>query len=225
MVTVSEAVASRHSVRAFLPRPVDRGEVEAILGAAARSPSGSNLQPWHVDIVAGEALEALKAKARERLAQGLEPPEFAVYPPDIGEAHGGRRRRCGEDLYASIGVARDDKAARWTQFLRNYDLFGAPVGLFFSLGRSFDRPQWVHLGMFMQTIMLLAEERGLGTCAQESWAAMHGTVSAFLELPSDRIFYAAVALGHPDRAHPINSFRTSREPLESFARFHGFDRD
>jgi nitroreductase len=95
------------------------------------------------------------------------------------------------------------------------------VGLFFSLSRSFDRPQWVHLGMFMQTIMLLAEERGLGTCAQESWAAAHSAVSEFLELPGDRIFYAAIALGHPDREHPINSFRTSREPLENFARFHG----
>jgi nitroreductase len=221
MLTVSDAVAARHSVRAFLPMPVERAEVEAILAAAARSPSGGNLQPWHVDVVAGPALEALKGKVRERLAQGLEPPEFSVYPPDISDVHSVRRRRCGEDLYESMGIVREDKAARWTQFLNNYDLFGAPLGLFFSLSRSFDRPQWVHLGMFMQTIMLLAEERCLGTCAQESWAAVHSTVAEFLELPEDRIFYAAIALGRPDREHPINSFRTLREPLEGFARFHG----
>ena len=222
MLTVSEAVRRRHSVRAFLPAPVERGTIEAILEAASRAPSGGNLQPWRVDIVAGDALERLKARVRERLAHGLEPTEFNVYPPAISEADNGRRRACGEALYDSIGIARADKPARWTQFLNNYDLFGAPIGLFFSLDRAFDRPQWAHLGMFMQTVMLLAEEQGLGTCAQESWAAMHGTVSDFLGLPEDRIFYAAIALGHPDRDHPINGFRTAREPLEAFARFHGF---
>jgi nitroreductase len=221
VLTVSEAVRRRHSCRAFLPDPVERATIEEMLEAASRAPSGGNLQPWRVDVVAGEALGRLKMRVRERLAQGLEPTEFNVYPPDINEADNGRRRACGEALYDSIGIARADKPARWAQFLRNYDLFGAPVGLFFSLDRGFDRPQWAHLGMFIQTIMLLAEERGLGTCAQESWAAVHGTVSEFLDLPEDRIFYAAVALGYPDRDHPINGFRTEREPLEAFARFHG----
>ena len=211
----------RHSVRAFRPDPVGRATIEDILSAASRSPSGGNLQPWHVDIVAGDALEALKARVRDQLAHGLQPTEFRVYPDPISEMHAGRRRQCGEDLYESIGIERGDKPARWGQFLKNYDLFGAPVGLFFSLDRGFDRPQWAHLGMFMQTIMLLAEEQGLGTCAQESWAAVHDTVSDFLDLPADRIFYAAIALGHPDRAHPINGFRTSRDPLDAFARFHG----
>jgi nitroreductase len=221
VLTVTEAVLRRHSIRAFLARPVDRDTIEAILAAAARAPSGGNLQPWRVDVVAGAALDQLKARVRERLAQGLEPTEFNVYPPDIAAADNGRRRACGEALYQAIGVARDDKPARWAQFLHNYDLFGAPVGLFFSLDRAFDRPQWAHLGMFMQTIMLLAEERGLGTCAQESWAAAHGTVADVLGLPESRIFYAAIALGHPDRDHPINGLRTAREPLEEFARFHG----
>ena len=221
MLTVSEAVRRRHSVRAFLPTPVKRDTIEAILQAASRAPSGGNLQPWRVDVVAGDALERLKARVRKRLAQGLEPTEFDVYPPAISEGDNGRRRACGEALYDAIGIARADKPARWAQFLNNYDLFGAPVGLFFSLDRAFDRPQWAHLGMFMQTIMLLAEEQGLGTCAQESWAAMHRTVSDFLDLPDDRIFYAAIALGHPHRDHPINSFRTAREPLDAFARFYG----
>jgi nitroreductase len=196
--------------------------VEQILAAAARAPSGGNLQPWRVEVVAGEALERLKAQVRDRLAHGLESTEFNVYPLAISEADNGRRRACGEALYDSIGITRADKPGRCSQFLQNYDLFGAPVGLFFSLDRAFDRPQWAHLGMFMQTIMLLAEEQGLGTCAQESWAAVHGTVSDFLGLPDVRIFYAAIALGLPDRNHPINGFRTSREAPEAFARFHGF---
>jgi nitroreductase len=220
MLTVSQAVASRHSIRAFLSDPVEQSIVEELLRAAARAPSGGNLQPWHVDVVSGAALERLKARVREQLASGLETPPFHVYPPGIGAEHEARRRRCGEDLYASLTIERADKPARWQQFLRNYELFDAPVGLFFSIDRSFDRPQWVHLGMFIQTIMLLAEERGLGTCAQESWAAMAGTLSELLELPPERMLYCGLALGWPNRAHPVNGFRTMREPLERFVRWH-----
>jgi nitroreductase len=222
MLSVSQAVRQRHSVRAFLPRPVPHAEVEAILEMASRAPSGGNLQPWHVDVLSGDPLEELRSRVRNRLSQGLDETEFNVYPLKLGDVHGARRRAGGEALYTAIGVGRDDKPARWAQFLKNYELFGAPVGLFFSIDRGFDRPQWAHLGMFIQTIMLLAQERGLGTCAQESWAAVHATVSRFLELPPERILYCGVALGWPDRDHPVNRFRTDREPLTGFARFRGF---
>ena len=224
MLTVSQAVASRHSVRAFLPDPVDPQMVRDILIAAGRAPSGGNLQPWHVDVVSDGALDGLRRRVRERLDAGLETPAFHVYPRDIDAVHEARRRRCGEDLYAAIGVARGDKPARWAQFLRNYDLFGAPIALFFSIDRGFDRPQWAHLGMFIQTIMLLAEERGLGTCAQESWAAMATVVTDALKLPPERMLYCGLALGWPDREHPINRFRTEREPIERFVTWHDQDR-
>jgi nitroreductase len=222
MLSVTQAVLQRHSVRAYLPRPVERGIIEDILQTAARAPSGGNLQPWHVDVLTGAPLEELRAQVRTRLAGGLEATEFHVYPPDIRDVHAARRRTGGEALYAALGIPHEDKPARWTQFLRNYELFGAPVGLFFSIDRGFDRPQWAHLGMFIQTIMLLAEERGLGTCAQESWAAVHGTVSRFLEVPPERMLYCGLALGYPDRDAPVNSFRTEREPVEGFAKFRGF---
>lgn len=220
MLTVSQAVASRHSVRAFRPEPVARAVIEDILRAAGQAPSGGNLQPWHVDVVTGATLDALSGRIRESLGAGLETPTFHVYPPDIGPEHEARRRRCGEDLYAAIGVERVDKPARWAQFLRNYELFGAPVGLFFSIDRRFDRPQWAHLGMFIQTIMLLAAERGLGTCAQESWAAMASVVTDALKLPPERMLYCGLAIGWPDPDHPINRFRTAREPLEQFVTWH-----
>ncbi len=221
MLSVTDAIRQRHSVRAFWDRPVARETVAEILEIAARSPSGGNLQPWHVDVVAGSALDELKQVVRERLASGLEPTEFNVYPPDIRQVHEGRRRQCGDDLYSSLGIERGDKPARWGQFLKNYELFGAPVALFFSIDRGFDRPQWAHLGMFIQTVMLLAEERGLGTCPQEAWAALQETVSGFLGLPPERMLYCGMALGYEDRAHPINGFRTSRESVDSFATFRG----
>jgi nitroreductase len=224
MTNVTGAVLARHSTRAFLARPVERGLVEEILTVAARAPSGGNLQPWHVDVLTGAPLEALKTAVRDRLAHQPEgdPLPFAVYPSPLPEPWHRRRFENGEALYAAIRIPRDDRPRRRAQFARNYDFFGAPVGLFFSIGRLFDRPQWAHLGMFMQSIMLLAEEKGLATCAQESWAAAHGLVEAHLEMPPERMLYCGMALGYRDPDHPINRWRTERAPLADFTTFRGF---
>jgi nitroreductase len=222
--SVANAVLTRRSTRAFLDRPVERDLIAELLEIAARAPSGGNLQPWHVDVVAGTALEALKAEAKHAftLRPAREGMELSVYPAPLGEPYRTRRHASGEALYAALGMGRDDRPGRLAQFARNFDGFGAPVMLFFSIDRMFDRPQWAHLGMFMQNVMLLAVERGLATCPQEAWAAVHATVSRFLQLPPERIFYCGMALGYADPDHPINRFETGREPLGSFARFHGF---
>jgi nitroreductase len=224
MATVADVVLARRSVRAFLDRPVDRATVAEMLAAASHAPSGGNLQPWHVDVLAGDALAALKARVRASLAAGPagEGTLFPIYPPALGEPWRSRRFASGEQLYAAIGIPRGDRPARLTQFANNYDLFGAPVGLFFSIPKRFGPPQWAHLGMFMQNIMLLAEERGLATCAQEAWALVHETVGETLGLPEDRLFYCGMALGYADDAHPINGWRTERAPLADFATFSGF---
>ena len=222
--TVSEAVAGRHSVRAFLDRRVEKTLVEDVLARAARAPSGGNLQPWQVDVLTGAPLAALKARVRDSLAANPkgEGTEYPVYPPALAEPWRSRRFRVGEQLYASIGIPREDRPARLVQFARNFEFFGAPVGLFFSIPRSFGSPQWAHLGMFIENVMLLAVERGLGTCPQEAWAAVHETVSAFLGLPDDHMLYCGMALGWPDESHAINRWRSEREPVGSFARFDGF---
>ena len=224
MASVTETVLARRSVRAFLDRPVDRATIAEILETAARAPSGGNLQPWHVDVLAGAPLADLKRRVRAGFAAGPagEGTEFPVYPPALGVPWRSRRHASGEQLYAAIGIPRENRLARLGQFARNYELFGAPVGLFFSIPRSFGLPQWAHLGMFMQNIMLLAGERGLATCAQEAWALVHKTVGECLGLPEDRLFYCGMALGYPDDDHPINGWRTAREPLAAFATFSGF---
>lgn len=224
MMTVTEAVTARHSARAFLDRPVPRETIAEILTLAARAPSGGNLQPWQVDILAGDALAALKARAAASLAANPagEGKEFDVYPPRLGEPWRSRRFVCGEQLYAAVGIARDERPARLAQFAKNFEAFGAPVLLLFSLPRSFGPPQWAHLGMFMQNVMLLATERGLATCPQEAWTLVHRTVGELLGLSEDQLFYSGMALGFADLAHPINGWRTERVPLDEFARFRGF---
>jgi len=223
-MSVAEIIRARRSVRAFLDRPVDRAAIAEILEAARFAPSGGNLQPWHVDVLAGSALAELKERVRASFAVNPagEGTEFPVYPPALGEPWRGRRFASGEQLYAAIDIPREDRPARLRQFARNFALFGAPVGLFFSIPRAFGPPQWVHLGMFMQNVMLLAEDRGLATCAQEAWALAHKTVGEYLGLPEDRLFYCGMALGFADESHAINGWRSEREPLGTFASFAGF---
>ena len=216
---VSEAVARRMSVRAFKPDPVSGAVVREILEAARQAPSGGNLQPWRVYALAGEALAAFKA---EVAADGMQDPEYAVYPENLWDPMRTRRFECGEDLYASIGIPREDRPARFRQLARNAEFFGAPVGLFFCLDRKVGPPQWSDVGMFMQTVMLLAIERGLATCAQEYWSILPRTVAEFTGLPDDHMVFSGMALGYADETAPINTLRTRREPLEGFAHFRGW---
>ncbi len=218
---VSEAVARRISVRAFRPDPVPGVVVRDILQAAHRAPSGGNLQPWKVHALAGEPLAALKAAAGPAMMSGEE-EEYDVYPPNLWDPFRTRRFQNGEDLYAAIGVPREDKPARLRQLARNVELFGAPVGLFFTLDRKLGPPQWADVGMYMQTVMLLAVERGLDTCAQEFWARIPKTVGAALGLGDDHMLFSGMALGWRDEAHPINSWRSGRDAFEVFAQMRGF---
>ncbi|ADZ69754.1 nitroreductase [Polymorphum gilvum] len=221
---VSEALASRISCRAFLPEPVPLATVRAILEGAARAPSGGNLQPWHVHVLTGAPLKALIADiaARTALTPRGEGTEYAVYPPDLKEPYAARRFKCGEDMYRLLGVEREDRKGRGAQFRRNFELFGAPVGLFVYLDRTMGPPQWADCGMFLQSVMLLAREHGLHTCAQEAWAQWHGTLAEHLSPPAEHMFFCTIALGRMDETAPVNRLKTERAAVDDFARFLGF---
>lgn len=219
-MNVSEAVQRRMSVRAFKPDTPPAAVVRAILEGAARAPSGGNLQPWHVHALAGEPLAQLLRAVEDAPLQ--EEPEYAVYPPDLWEPYRTRRFRNAEQLYASIGIPREDKAARLRQMAKNATFFGAPVGIFLSVDRRMGPPQWADLGIYLQTVMLLAVEQGLDTCPQEFWAFRSEPVRRFLGLPPERLLFAGIALGWRDEDAPINQWRTERDPFETWAEMRGF---
>ena len=218
-MNVTEALHRRASVRAFKPDPVPGDTIREILANAGRAPSGGNLQPWRVYALAGERLAEFKTLVG---ATPMEEPEYDVYPPNLWEPLRTRRYVCGEDLYASIEIPREDRAGRLRQLANNTSFFGAPVGLFFCLDRKVGPPQWSDVGMFMQTFMLLAVERGLATCAQEFWARYPKTVADFVGLPDDHMLFSGMALGFADEAQPINRWRTRRDPLEVWGELRGF---
>lgn len=224
-LTVTQAVTRRFSARAFLPDPVPGGVLREILETAHRAPSGGNLQPWRVYALAGEPLAAFKATIKQRLSETPrgEGAEYDVYPRELGEPYRTRRFVVGEDLYASIGVERDNKLGRLAQFGRNFEFFGAPAALFFCIHRGMGAAQWSDLGMFMQSVMLLAAERGYDTCAQEAWSMWPKTVAEFVGLPEGYMLFSGMALGRADLSHPINAWRSRRDAFDDWAVMQGFE--
>jgi nitroreductase len=222
---VLEAVASRYSCRAFLPKPVPEKTIRDILERAGRAPSGGNVQPWRVHALSGAKLKDLRTIVQARFDElpYIEGAEYEIYPRNLKEPYESRRRRAGVMLYQSIGVAKDDRAGRYRQYARNFLFYDAPVGLFFSIDRKMGPPQWSDLGGFIQTVMLLARGHGLHSCAQEAWTHWHKTLPPFLGLSGDYIVFCGMAVGYADDAAPINSWRSSREPLGVYASFEGFE--
>jgi len=222
-LTVSEAVASRSSKRAFLDTPVSATQVREILAKAQRAPSGGNLQPWIVHVLGGTELARFRTMMRERRAVNAmgEGAEYPIYPEHLVEPYRARRGQCGEDMYATLGITRENKAARIEFIGGNFDFWNAPVALFVCIDRTLGATQWVDLGLYLQTVMLLAREVGLDTCAQEFWTLWHKTVAEFLSLPENVMPFCGMALGYADPAHPVNDLRTARAPLEESVIFHG----
>jgi len=223
---VREAVTSRYSCRAFLPTPVPEKIVRDIVECAARAPSAGNMQPWYIHAIAGKRVEALKALMAPRVQTELprgEGADYTIYPEPLAEPYKSRRFAVGELLYRSINIARDDRAGRYLQYARNYQFFGAPVALFFVRERTHGSAQWADIGGFLQTVCLLARAYDLHTCPQQAWVSFHRTIREFLKLSEHLMVYSGMALGYADEAAPINSWRSPREPLDSYTTFSGFD--
>lgn len=219
---IAEAVATRRSVRGFLDREVDQALIEKLLIDAARAPSGGNLQPWRIHVVQGGRLAELKRIMAGRVAESPkgEGAEYPIYPPDMDSPYTDRNFAVGQQLYGHLGIPREDKDGRRRWFARNYQFFGAPVGLFCVIDRLCGSAQWSDLGMYLQTLMLLLRGQGLDSCPQECWATYHRTVSRFLGLPDHQMLFCGMAVGYADEADPANLMRSERAPAEEFLTFH-----
>ena len=218
--SVADALQHRISTRAFLPTPVTEADIRALLDLARWSPSGGNLQPWKVIVVSGAARDAVIALAKNY--PGVFPAEDSdqpVYPANLWEPYRSRRFKIGEDMYGLLGIPREDKAARLKWLARNFEFFGAPVGVFFVIDTRMGHGQWAHLGMFMQSLALAAQARGLGTCFQEFWGTLRKTLKTHFHLPEHEMVYCGMALGHPDPQAPVNRLRSERAPVDEFTRF------
>lgn len=224
IAAVDDAITSRRSIRAFLSTPVPRADIEAILAVAARSPSGTNTQPWQVHVLTGAAKAALSS---DILAAFDDPVErarhteaYAYYPTEWRSPYIDRRRKVGWDLYSLLGIAKTDKAAMHAQHARNYGFFDAPVGLMFTIDKVMQQGSWLDYGMFLQSVMVAARARGLDTCPQAAFTQFHRIIARHLQLGADESLVCGMSLGHADPAAVANQLVTEREPVAAFAHFH-----
>lgn len=223
-LSVDDAVNRRLSVRAFTDEPISREDLVAWLETAQRAPSGGNVQPWRVIAVAGPEKDAVIARAAAVLAESPkgEPTDRPIYPENLWGIYNDRRKRVGEMMYEALDIPRENRAARLAWFSNNFQFFGAPVALFFVIDERMGHGQWAHMGMFMQTLALLAVEREWGTCMQECWGILRPSLKAHFALEETEMVYCGMAVGHPDWGHPVNALRAERAPLAEFADLKGF---
>lgn len=213
---VRDAVDARRSIRQFLDEPVADDTIRDLLERSARAPSGGNVQPWRIYVINGDTMARFRSLVADR------PPssgEYDIYPPSLWEPYRTNRFNIGEQMYATLGIGRDDKEGRMRQFAHNQDFFGAPAALFCFIDRGMGPPQWSDLGMFLQTFMLLAQEMGLDTCAQEFWSVHHEFVREFVGAPDDELLFCGMSIGHADATAPINTLQSERMPLDQWATF------
>ncbi len=214
---VSEAVAARRTIRAFLDKPVSDDTIKSLLEKSARAPSGGNVQPWRIYVINGETMVRFKAHVLTQTEP--EPAAYDIYPKDLKEPYRSYRFKVGEDMYGLLDIPRDDRAARIRRLMENYQFFGAPASIFCFVDRQMGPPQWSDLGMFLQTFMLLAQEEGLDTCAQEAWSSKPITLGNFVGAPEELMIFCGVAIGYQDPEAPINSLIADRESVDNFATF------
>ena len=218
---VSEAINTRRSLRDFLPQPVPQSLIEQILTTAARAPSGTNMQPWKTYVVTGSTREKLCDTCCTAFDEksGEYTSETRYYPEEWFEPYLARRREVGWALYNLLGITKGDRERTFAQHRKNYQFFGAPVGLIFTIHRDLATDSWLDYGMFMQNIMLLAREQGLHSCPQAAWADYHEPVRQVLPLTKDEMVVCGLALGYANSAAIENSLVTSRVPLTDHTTF------
>jgi nitroreductase len=224
-LSADQALLTRRSARAFLPTPVARETVAELLTLASRSPSGTNIQPWKVRVIAGATRARLSRAilaALDRDGQAKHQREWNYYPVNWREPYLARRRKIGWDLYGLLGIKKGDFEGTERQRRRNFEFFGAPVGMIFTLDEDLEIGSWLDLGIFLGSLMLAARGRGLDTCPQAAFADFHAVIRSELGIPQNEIIICGMALGHADPDAAENRLVTERAPAEQFAAFDGF---
>lgn len=224
---VDEAITSRHSVRAFLDTPVDPQTIKDILTVASRAPSGTNVQPWKVYVVTGQKRAEMIDRVCAAQIELLQKPElaaqyqetFAYYPDTWISPFIDRRRANGWGLYGLLGIQKGEKEKMAAQQLRNFQLFDAPVALYFTVNKIMGIGSKMDISMMLQNVMVAAKARGLDTCPQAAWNHFHPIVLDILGAPEEEELVCTIALGYADPDHIVNTFITPREPVENFTVF------
>jgi nitroreductase len=218
-MSATEAITSRRSIRSFTNKPVPEDLLRTILTDAARAPSGTNIQPWHVVVLQGDAKNDLVDAVQAAFDSGNSSTDDAYYPAEFVEPYLARRRKIGWDMYGLVGIQKGEYDKMAAQARKNFQFFDAPVGMIFTLHETMSYGGWMDLGLYMSNVMTLAREHGLHTCPQAAWREFKDVIHQHLELPADQRIIVGMAIGYEDTDDVINELRTARAPLDDYVDF------
>lgn len=218
---VKQALQERKSTRAFEARAVEEEKIRAVLDAARHAPSGVNTQPWKVAVVSGEKLQQVTSAMESAFRGGQKGKmDYQYYPLEWQGDYKERRKACGLQMYQTLEIGREDKERQMDQWAANYRGFDAPVILFFLMDGVMETGSFLDYGMFVQSVMLAAQEQGLATCPQAALAEYPEIVKQQLGYAEDTVLIAGMAMGYEEKGALINSYRTPREEVDGFATFY-----
>ncbi|NQY04334.1 MAG: nitroreductase [Halieaceae bacterium] len=212
-------VNERRSLRAYRPDAVPQAVLDAVFSQSLMAPSNCNTQPWYVHVVSGPRLEKLRQAMPEKFMAG----EISMDFPYDGVYEGvykDRQYGSAQALYDAAGIAREDKARRHEQFMRNFTFFDAPHVAFFFLPEPFGIREACDLGMFAQTVMLALTAHGLGSCPQTALSFQANYLREELGIDDSNKLMFGLSFGYPDDTDPVNACRTVRASLDDVITWH-----
>ena len=222
-----DVVLGRRSIRGYQDKAVPQKLIEEILALAMRSPSSMNTQPWNFTVMSGDVLDKIRAGNTERNLAGV--PHSREFR--IGKAFEGqhRERQVGvaKQLFAAMGIAREDKAARQDWVLRGFRQFDAPVCVIITYDRELadSDDTAFDCGAVTTALVNAAWSRGLGAVINSQGIMQSPVVREHAGIADDQVIMKAVALGWPDNSFPANEVVSERKSVAEAARFVGFPGD
>jgi nitroreductase len=213
---IIQVVKERRSIRKFKPDQVSESLIRDILDEARWSPSWGNTQPWEFYVVTGEALKKFKIANCSKLDEGVPPSPDIKMPESWTEPLKKRYRAIGKSTLDALGLAREDTKGRTEQTRIMFRLFDAPCLIIACVDKRSSSLEYAmfDVGLFTQTLCLLAHDRGLGTCIMACAVCFPSALKDVLPDAENKLMAAGIALGYPDREAPINNFDRERAPLE-----------
>jgi len=222
---LEQAMQGRRSIRGFLDKPVPKDLLEEIIALANRAPSSMNTQPWHLHVLTGAPLEAVRQGNTERMLAGIPPSrEIEDYAAYDG-AHRARQIEIAVQLFQAMGIERHDAERRQDWVMRGFRQFDAPVSVVVCFDRDLLNNTIAHFdtGAMTYGLVLAAWAKGLGAVINGQGIMQSPVVREVAQIPDDQVILTCVALGWPDDTFEANAVVSRRRPVENLTRVLGFD--
>ncbi|MDF1855623.1 nitroreductase [Pseudooceanicola sp.] len=225
-MNIDQTMQERRSIRGFQKKPVSRALMEEVLALANCAPSSMNTQPWHFHVLTGAPLEKVRDGNTERMLGGVPPKREIPSHGTYEGIHRDRQVEIAKQLFAAMGIAREDAERRQDWVMRGFRQFDAPVSVVVTYDRALNDHGPVAIfdaGAATYGLVLAAWSRGLGAVINGQGIMQSPVVREHAQIPEDEVILTCVALGWPDEEFAANSVKSVRRDAAEVSTFLGFE--